>query len=150
LRYAVADALLEQQIFMAPGANTSYLRLELLRASAPLHIDAQTPVAYRDYHSQNRGARPFQLDAGGAECRVQAFADARPYRLSISQGRFTAAPDWYWNFWHREEAARGLDAVEDLLMPGTFTADLQPAQPLYLVATAKPRRLPPAPRCWLP
>ena len=26
----------EQQIFMAPGANTSYLRLELLRASAPL------------------------------------------------------------------------------------------------------------------
>ncbi len=37
-RYAVADALLEQQIFMAPGANTSYLRLELLRATQPLRV----------------------------------------------------------------------------------------------------------------
>ena len=34
-RYAIGDALLEQQIFMAPGANTSYLRLELLRAARP-------------------------------------------------------------------------------------------------------------------
>ncbi|HEY2675366.1 MAG TPA: glycogen debranching enzyme N-terminal domain-containing protein, partial [Steroidobacteraceae bacterium] len=30
-RYAIDDALLEQQIFMAQGENTSYLRLELLR-----------------------------------------------------------------------------------------------------------------------
>ncbi|HEY4442933.1 MAG TPA: glycogen debranching enzyme N-terminal domain-containing protein, partial [Steroidobacteraceae bacterium] len=37
-RYAVADALLELRIFMAPGANTSYLRLELLRATAPLRV----------------------------------------------------------------------------------------------------------------
>src|ERR1700689_4301506 len=35
-RYALADALLEARIFMAPGANTSYLRVELLRATGPL------------------------------------------------------------------------------------------------------------------
>ncbi|HEY1313628.1 MAG TPA: amylo-alpha-1,6-glucosidase, partial [Steroidobacteraceae bacterium] len=49
----------------------------------------------------------------------------------------TPGADWYWNFWRRAEAERGLDAVEDLLMPGTFTADLSPAQPVYLVATAE-------------
>lgn len=136
-RYALADALLEQRIFMAPGANTSYLRLELLRASAPLSVALKPLIAYRDYHSQNRGAQPFQLESDAEHCRVQAFAGARPYRLSISQGRFTAAPQWYWNFWHRMEADRGLDAVEDLLMPGTFTADMTPNRPVYLVATAE-------------
>ena len=136
-RYALADALLEQRIFMAPGANASYLRLELLRASAPLTVALKPLIAYRDYHSHHRGARPFQLESDSGQCRVQAFAGARPYRLSISEGRFIAAPEWYWNFWHRLEADRGLDAVEDLLMPGTFAADLSPNRPVYLTATAE-------------
>jgi glycogen debranching enzyme len=138
-RYAFADALLEQRIFMAPGANTSYLRLELLRASAPLRVILKPLIAYRDYHSHGRGAQPFQLEPHADECRVQAFAGARPYRLSISQGQFSAAPapEWYWNFWHRVEAERGLDASEDLLMPGLFATDLSPQQPVYLLATAE-------------
>jgi predicted glycogen debranching enzyme len=136
-RYAVADALLEQRIFMAPEANTSYLRLEVLRASGPLRATLKPLITYRGYHDQGRGARAFQLDADAELCRVQAFAGARPYRLSISQGRFNPAPAWYWNFWHRIEAERGLDALEDLLTPGTFATDLSPQQPVYLVATAE-------------
>jgi predicted glycogen debranching enzyme len=136
-RYAVADALLEQRIFMAPGSNTSYLRLELLRASAPMRVTLKPLVTYRDYHSQGRGARPIRVEAQAAEFRIQASADARPYRLSISQGVFTAAPAWYWNFWHRVEADRGLDAVEDLLTPGSFATDLNPQRPVYLWASAE-------------
>src|SRR6266702_2104532 len=113
-RYALADALVEQRIFMAPGANTSYLRLELLRASAPLRVTLKPLITYRDSHSPGRGAQSFQLEAGAEQCRVQAFAGARPYRVSISQGRYSAASAGYWNFWHRMEAERGLDALEDL------------------------------------
>ena len=136
-RFAIADALLEQQIFMAPGANTSYLRLELLRATQPLRVTLKPLVTYRDYHSHNRGAQALQLEAGAAHCRVRVFAGARPYSLSISHGQFTAAPEWYWNFWHRMEAERGLDALEDLLMPGSFAADLSLNVPIYLTATAE-------------
>ncbi len=136
-RYAVADALLEQQIFMAPGANTSYLRLELLRASAPLRATLKPLVAYRDYHSQGRGAQPFQIESDDGQCRIQAFAGARPYRLSVSQGRFTAAPAWYWNFFHRREAERGLDALEDLFTPGIFDTELIAGLPVFLTATAE-------------
>lgn len=142
-RYAVADALLEQKIFMAPGANTSYLRLELLRASAPLRITLKPLLAYRDYHSHNRGAQPFELESDAAECRIQAFAGARPYRLSITEGRFSAAPEWYWNFWHRMEATRGLDAAEDLFKPGTFSVDLSLESPVHLLATAESSAPPP-------
>jgi predicted glycogen debranching enzyme len=136
-RYAVADALLEQRIFMAPGANTSYLRLEVLRATGPLRATFKPLLTYRDYHSHAHGPKPFQLESEPDLCRVRAFAGARPYRLSISQGRFSAAPAWYWNFWHRMEAERGLDASEDLLTPGSFAADLSPQVPVYLVATAE-------------
>jgi predicted glycogen debranching enzyme len=136
-RYAVADALLEQRIFMAPGANTSYLRLELLRATQPLRVTLKPLVTYRDYHAQGRGAQAFKLEPNAAQCRVLAFAGARPYRLSISEGQFNPAPEWYWNFWHRMEAERGLDALEDLLTPGTFAADLSLKCPVYFVATAE-------------
>ena len=136
-RYAVADALLEQTIFMAPGANTSYLRLELKRASAALRVTLKPLITYRDYHSQGRGAQDFQLDSDARECRVQAFSGARPYRLSMSRGQFTAAPQWYWNFRHGMEADRGLDALEDLMTPGSFAVDLAPGEPVFLIATAE-------------
>jgi predicted glycogen debranching enzyme len=136
-RYAVADAVLEQRIFMAPGANSSYLRLELLRASAPLCVTLKPLLVYRDYHAQNRGAEPLRLESDARECRVQAPGPARPYRLSISHGQFNAAPVWYWDFRHRVETERGLDDAEDLLMPGVFAADMQVHLPLYLVATAE-------------
>jgi predicted glycogen debranching enzyme len=122
---------------MAPGENTSYLRVELLRATGPLRATFKPLVTYRDYHSQNRGAKDFHLEAGAAQVKVLAFDGARPYRLTISEGRYTAAPEWYWNFWHRTEAERGLDALEDLLTPGSFAADLTPGQPVYLSATAE-------------
>jgi len=143
--YRIGDALLETRIFMAPEANTSYLRIELLRATAPLRVTLKPLIAYRDYHSQGRGAQPFQLESAAGECRVQAFPGARPYRLSISQGEFTPAAEWYWNFLHRVEAERGLEPLEDLLTPGLFTADLTLRQPVYLTATAEAATAAPGP-----
>jgi predicted glycogen debranching enzyme len=143
-RYAIADALLEQRIFMAPGENTSYLRLELLRGAAPMRVTLKPFVTYRDYHSHSRGAAPFRVDTEETRCSIRAFEGARPYHLSVSQGRFTPTPTWYWNFWHRAEAQRGLDAVEDLLLPGTFSADLALRTPVFLTASAEsaPPRMP--------
>ena len=56
----------------------------------------------------------------------------------VSAGEFTATPEWYWNFWHREEAQRGLDAAEDLFFPGSFSADLNLKLPLFFIATTEP------------
>jgi predicted glycogen debranching enzyme len=137
-RYAIADALLQQQIFMAPGANTSYLRLELIRTSAPLRVRLKPYVTYRDHHGQAKGVQALRVNSGTTHCGIDAFEGARPYRLLISHGEFTAAPEWYWNFWHREEVERGLDPSEDLFFPGAFNADLAPGVALYLIATAEP------------
>ena len=159
--FAVGDALILQQIFMPAGANTSYLRLELLRASAPLRIAMRPYVAYRDYHKQSRGPGDLKFESGARECRVRcggASPDATApdaaapegavpegaaapagvqYRLFVNRGAFQLQPQVYWNFRHREEAARGLDAAEDLYTPGVFSADLSPGSPVFLVASAE-------------
>lgn len=142
-RYALADAVLEMRICMAPSANSSFLCLNLVRASAPVRIDLKPLVCYRDLHSHNRGAHPYRVDAGEASCGVTAFDGARPIHLLVDSGRFAAVNEWYWNFYHREEAARGLDTLEDLFVPGVFSAEISGEQPLFFCASAEDE--PPAP-----
>ncbi len=145
-RYAIADALVVQRIFMAPLAHASYLHLTLERASGPLLIDFKPLVTYRDFHSQGRGARPFEVEDDGASFSVRAAGGARGCRLAVTAGQYSALNAWYWNFWHREEAARGLDALEDLFVPGTFTAQLSAAQPLTFTASLEAGVPAPAPK----
>jgi predicted glycogen debranching enzyme len=57
--------------------------------------------------------------------------------LISDRATFSGAPDWYWNFHHRHEAARGLDAAEDLFRPGFFRARLRAGETLNLIATAE-------------
>ena len=134
-RYALADALLEQQVFMARGRNASYLRIELKRAGAPARIELKPLVSYRGQHEHGRGARAFTVQPDAASCRVRAFEGARVFRLGIDAGRYTPINEWYWNFRHREEAARGLDALEDLFVPGLFSAELAPGEARTFVAS---------------
>jgi predicted glycogen debranching enzyme len=136
-RYAIADALLEQRIFMAPGRNQSWLHLRLARACAPARVELKPLVNYRDLHSHSRGARPFAVDMREASCTVRAFDGARPFLLAIDAGRCVPINEWYWNFLHREEAARGLDALEDLFVPGVFSADIAVGQSLTFTASAE-------------
>jgi predicted glycogen debranching enzyme len=134
-RYAIGDALLEQQIFMAPLTHSSYLGLRLLRAGAAIDIALQPLCTYRDYHSQLRGERDFRVDAAPSSCTVLAFDGARALHLSIDQGSFEPGGDWYWNFFHRRESERGLDAVEDLFMPGRFATRLVYGEHRFFVAS---------------
>jgi predicted glycogen debranching enzyme len=136
-RYAFADAILEQRIFMAPGCNTSYLSLRVVRASAPLKIELRPLCTYRDYHAHNRGARPYTLESTEAGCGIRAFEGARPIRLAINEGIFHPAPDWYWNFEHRLERERGLDSLEDLFTPGRFETELNKGENAFFVASAE-------------
>jgi predicted glycogen debranching enzyme len=136
-RYALADALLELRIFMAPGANLTYLTLGLERGSATARIELKPLTAYRDLHSEERGGRPFTVDARESGCTVRAFEGARPFHLEMDRGHFAGAGEWYRHFFHREEAARGLDALEDLFVPGVFHAELAVGAPLTFTASAE-------------
>ena len=92
---------------MPARANTSYLRLECLRASTSMRITLRPFVAYRDHHSQSRGEATLRIDADAQECRVQACEGATPYRLRMSRGRFSAAQATYYRVPYDLTASQG-------------------------------------------
>src|SRR5262249_40064556 len=52
-----------------------------------------------------------------------------------ANGLYQHAPDWYRAFDYADEAARGLDSVEDLATPGAFTFDLASGPAALVLST---------------
>jgi glycogen debranching enzyme len=136
--FALGDALLERRIWMAQGANTTYVSYTLLRGSQTVELEVTPLVTYRDFHSLSSGhgwEPAVEPVPGGAA--VHAFDGAVPFRLLATAGRFQPGGAWYWGFEYAAEAERGLDDRGDLYAPGTFTATLYPAVSWTLVLTAE-------------
>src|SRR5215210_6121594 len=53
--FLIGDALLEKRVWMEHGANSTYVRYELLRGSRPLDLELSPLVTYRGFHSLSRG-----------------------------------------------------------------------------------------------
>ena len=135
--FMLADAVLEQRIWMANGRNTTYVTFTLRAAAEPVELELLPLCTYRDYHAHTQGGWRLSVEHELRACRITAFAGARPYRLGIDRGDFMPAADWHWRFHHRAEAERGLDTDEDLFRPGLFRARLAPGETVTFVATAE-------------
>jgi len=90
---------------------------------ARLHV--RPLLSGRDYHAllRENDAFDFAARADGSNVTWRPYA-ALPAIVALTNGTYTHEPVWYRNFFYREEAARGLDCVEDLASPGTLTFDL--------------------------
>jgi len=136
--FALGNALLERRVLMAYGANTTYVMYRLMHGTGELTLDITPLVTYRDFHSLNSGQgwRPG-VEALSNGAVIRAWDGARPFQLLADNGRFTPGGDWYWNFRHREETARGLDDRSDLYAAGNFTVTLLPGDNYALVLTTE-------------
>jgi predicted glycogen debranching enzyme len=134
--YACADALLEKRIWMEQGANTTYVHYRLARGSGPARLTLQALVNYRDFHSTTHGGDwRMRVEPVERGLRVVAFDSARPVLLLAEGARAEPAHEWYRGFRLSREEERGLDAGEDHLHAGTFTATLEPGDALTLVVS---------------
>ncbi|MDT8388458.1 MAG: amylo-alpha-1,6-glucosidase [Thiogranum sp.] len=136
--YAVADALVEKRVLMAPLKNTTYVDFTVLRASAALEFEWTPLCTYRDYHSHSRGGWDVGVRAIRDGVEIDAFPGARSYRVTCVGATFEHDPAWHWNFRHRTENARGLDDREDLFRPGRFTLHLRQGEKATIVFSAEP------------
>jgi predicted glycogen debranching enzyme len=137
--FTVADALLEKRVWMQQGANTTYVRYRLVRASQPLHLLVKALVNYRDYHSSTH-ASDWRMSIQPVEngLRVDAFYGATPFYLLSVEASTEVVHDWYRSFDLAVERYRGLDDHEDQLHAGTFRARLQPGDSVTIVASTQP------------
>ena len=123
---------------MHPGANTTTIRYDLRRASAPLALSIKALVNYRDYHALTR-AGDWRMDIQPMThgLRVTAFAGATPFYLLSAGADARPEHQWHRGYFLDQEAYRGLDTLDDNLYAGEFTALLQPGESLTLVASTE-------------
>ena len=92
----------------------------------------------RDYHSMHHENGAFRFEPERDHERlVWRPYDGVPAVHALSNGEYRHQPVWYRNFRYEEEAARGLDASEDLAAPGVFSWNLSTAD-AYLIFAAGP------------
>lgn len=137
--FACADALLEKRIWMQPGANTTYLRYQLQRASQPMTLTLKALVNYRDYHS-NTQAGDWQMAIAPVDqgIGITAFPSAVPFYLLASRGTASPTHYWYYGFELSAETYRGLSDREDHLHAASFNLTLEPGESFTLVASTDP------------
>jgi len=147
--YAIADTLVEKRVWMEPGANTTYVRYQVVRARGAIGLELGLLVNYRDYHATTRG-EGWRMDIAPVAhgLRVVAYEGARPLLLLADRGTARITHTWYRGFDLPRERERGLDAVEDHLHAATFQAALEPGQSLTLVLSAEAAPSIDAERAW--
>ncbi len=127
---------LEHAILLSPDLPAVVLTWRLVSPRAQCRLSVRPLISGRDIHAlhhENPVLR-FAADTSGDRVVWRPYASL-PAILARSNGRYRHDPLWYRRFLYTEEAARGLDAVEDLAAPGVFEWDLAAGE-AALVLTA--------------
>jgi predicted glycogen debranching enzyme len=147
-RFACADATIEKQIWMQHGANTTYIRYTLTRATQPLQLKLKALVNYRDYHGSTHSngwemnIEPVVREAALAEQHgvcIGADPDATPLYLISDRAIATPAHNWHYDFDLAVERYRGLSDREDHLHAATFAVTLNRGESIVFVASTDPQ-----------
>ncbi|MET7424979.1 amylo-alpha-1,6-glucosidase [Dactylosporangium sp. NPDC005555] len=127
-RWDLGDVVLEREIAMAHGRPAVGVVFRVLRAPHPIDLDLTPLCTWRDAHGERNayGAPQITPVAGGFE-----FEGA--YR--VTGPSWQPGGDWFRGVYAREEAARGLNPVEDLFAAGRFTATLAPGATTSVTAS---------------
>ncbi len=96
------------------------------------HFQVQHHTSEEIQHNDG-SEHAVMLPKGVAGCTIRAWDNAPPYHLlavgqAESEATFIPTNVWYWNFLHRQDAAEGKPALDDLYLPGVIRATLWPTE----------------------
>ncbi|MET7394319.1 amylo-alpha-1,6-glucosidase [Dactylosporangium sp. NPDC005572] len=136
-RWDLGDVVVEREIAMAHGRAAVGVVFRVLRAPRPVTVELIPLCTWRDLHGERLAFGDPQVTpvAGGFE-----FEGA--YR--VGGPGWQPGGEWFHGVYAREEAARGLNPVEDLWAAGRFTATLEPGAAMEVTAVAGGGPLPSA------
>ncbi|MEV1333621.1 amylo-alpha-1,6-glucosidase [Micromonospora costi] len=138
-RWRIGDVVIERELAMLPG-RACVAVVHRLVSGGPVRLDLAAACTWRDAHGERRADGPApRVDpvAGGAVVDG-AFRLAGP--------GWVPEGEWWLGVHHREEAARGLNAREDLWYAGRFSGALdRPGDTVPVLAWAAPLEVEPMP-----
>jgi predicted glycogen debranching enzyme len=129
------------EIFVRHGMPAVVVALRLERPRPAARLELRPLLSGRDFHAlhHENGAFHFPPEPRARALRFEPYAGV-PAVLSLANGEYRHAPEWYRRFHYAEEDARGLDAVEDLASPGELTFELGAGEALWVLAADLPAR----------
>ncbi len=136
-RYALGDQVIEQRIWLEPGANTVYVayRLESTDSDQDLRLRVRLLVNARDHHvSMTPGGFTPQVEKAGEQLHV-ICPDRFTLRFQAVDGQFQTAWDWIENFDLPLERERGLPDRDAHLCIGHALLTLRPGRWVGIAAS---------------
>jgi predicted glycogen debranching enzyme len=130
------------EVFVPRGAPAAVVTFRLDQPLPGAFLKVRPLLSGRDFHGlqhENGGANLTPTGAGQA-LRFEPYPGV-PAIVSLANASYEHAPDWYRGFFYAEEAARGLDAQEDLAAPGVLSFDMAAGEALWVLSADLPRGL---------
>jgi len=130
------------ELFVPHGEPAVVVAFRLGQPLPGARLEVRPLLSGRDFHATHHENGAFDFTPTACENALR-FAPYRgvPAVLSLANGSYRHEPDWYRRFFYAEEAARGLDAEEDLAMPGVLAFELGAGEALWVLAADVPGRL---------
>jgi predicted glycogen debranching enzyme len=130
-RWSIGPVVLERQVAASHGRPAVGIVHRLVRSPLPVRVELGALCTWRDVHGERHAGADPNVEHG-----PDGFVFESAYRVSGPGWR--SAGEWYRGVRYREEAARGLPAVEDLWHPGDFGSNLAPGEAVEVVAWVAP------------
>ena len=128
-RWDLGEVVIERELAMVHGRPAIGIVHRAVRAPHPVRLELEALCTWRDVHGERFGNGPPSV-----EVTTDGFTFEQAYR--VSGPGFEPDGSWYRGVRAREEAARGLNAVEDLWFAGRFVAELDQGDAVDVVAWA--------------
>jgi glycogen debranching enzyme len=137
--YRVRGITVRKTIAALNGENTTIVLYEISGSESPIVLELVPLIAARNIHGLARTNDVIQQNAqfDGGLFRTGTYVGVPEIFICIPGARFSAKPDWYFNFEYDQERARGFDFREDLFSPGTFTVQIKGKVKLGIVISTR-------------
>ena len=141
ITYKVGDVVFRKSLLLAQDRDQIMIKYELVESPSPVKLILKPFLAFRNIHSlthQNPEANTSGVAVdGGMSFRMYPNFPDLNLQMSDQKAKFTASPHWNNNITYSDEARRGFDCLEDLLVPGSFECTVKPGGNVILSASVR-------------
>lgn len=135
--YEVQGIRLRKTLGMPHGRDCTVIQYEVLEAPGPVTLKLKPLLSPRNIHDLTfaNGGLNGHYDWNGQDWQVQPYDEDSRLHLRMPGAYFEHHGVWYHGFSYLEEAARGMEAREDLYCYGEFHLTLEPGQVWTMIAS---------------
>ena len=130
-RWQIGDVVVEREVAMAHGRPAVGVLHRVVSATGPVRLELTPLCTWRSVHGER---------FAGGDPAIEAVDEGFVFEASfrVAGGTWQPGGSWYRGIRAREEAARGLNDVEDVWAAGSFAVELAPGDVHELTAAAAP------------